>query len=269
MVRISSAARPTADDRFLATGWSSRRLRYSSGISPETRERRNTSSSGRYSWAACARHRLAALSRTVSSTSPGLAPARPSAARISRLAADCSRASRNARCSSAVARDVRVVRSLRSPTIPSPGLSKSGPICRAEQRNGRDSCFHLWEFRAGPSKSHCASGWTPAGPRVALHEAVGGVRAPASIGCAIKKLRSQRTVETTTKKKKKKKKKRFKASVRHDGGEELGHLVSGSAGHRKEGFVADLVDAISINERQALPPAAELRFAPPSSGWPL
>ena len=46
---------------------------------------------------------------------------RPSAARISRLAADCSRASRSARCSSFEARDTRVVRSLRSPTVASPG----------------------------------------------------------------------------------------------------------------------------------------------------
>ena len=50
MVRISSAARPTMDERFLAIGWSSRSLRYSVGISPETRERRNTSPLRRYSW---------------------------------------------------------------------------------------------------------------------------------------------------------------------------------------------------------------------------
>jgi len=43
------------------------------------------------------------------------------AARISRLAADCSRASRSAMCSSFEARDTRVVRSLRSPTVASPG----------------------------------------------------------------------------------------------------------------------------------------------------
>ena len=34
-------------------------------------------------------------------------------------------------------------------------------------------------------------------------------------------------------------------------------------------YVALILDAITINERQPLPPAAELRFAPPSSSWPM
>ena len=93
---MSSAARPTMDERLRAIGWSSRYFRYSSEVSPATRDSRNTSPSRRNSWAACAPHSRAAYSRTVSSTAPGLATSRPSAARISRLAADCSRASRNA-----------------------------------------------------------------------------------------------------------------------------------------------------------------------------
>ena len=34
-------------------------------------------------------------------------------------------------------------------------------------------------------------------------------------------------------------------------------------------YVALVLDAISINERQPLPPAAALRHAPPSSSWPM
>ena len=71
---------------------------------------RNTSPSRRNSWAACAPHRRAAYSTTVSSTSPGLATERPSAARISRLAADWWRASRNSWCCRNEALVVRVVR---------------------------------------------------------------------------------------------------------------------------------------------------------------
>ena len=143
---------------------------------------------------------------------------------------------------------MRVVRdecSLGSAIVSSPGPFKSGPICRADKRNGRDSCVHLWEFRAGPSKSDCASGWTPAGPRVALHEAIDGVRAPASIGCAINEFHSQRAVEMTTLRSRSSTTTRFEASVRHDGGEELGHSSSGSAGHGIAGFVADLVEMIT------------------------
>ncbi len=35
---MSTAERPTVDEWFLAIGWSCRYLRYSSGVSPETRE---------------------------------------------------------------------------------------------------------------------------------------------------------------------------------------------------------------------------------------
>ena len=44
-------------------------------------------------------------------------------------------------------------------------------------------------------------------------------------------------------------------------------MDSPSDGWRR--YVALILDAISTNDRLALPPAAELRFAPPSSGWPL
>jgi AcrR family transcriptional regulator len=44
-------------------------------------------------------------------------------------------------------------------------------------------------------------------------------------------------------------------------------MDSGSDGWRR--YVALILDAISTNARRALPPAAELRFAPPSSSWPL
>src|SRR5258705_7503998 len=116
---MSSAARPTADERFLSTGWSSRYLRYSSGISPETWDRRNTSPSRRYSWATCASQSRAASSRTVSSTSPGLATARPSAARIFWLAFDWWRASFNScRNESLVTRVVRDECSLGTAMVP-------------------------------------------------------------------------------------------------------------------------------------------------------
>ena len=42
-----------------------------------------------------------------------------------------------------------------------------------------------------------------------------------------------------------------------------------SAGDGWRRYVALILDAITINERQPLPPAAELRFAPPSSSWPM
>ena len=44
-------------------------------------------------------------------------------------------------------------------------------------------------------------------------------------------------------------------------------MDSPSDGWRR--YVALILDAISTNDRLALPPAAELRFVPPSSGWPL
>jgi AcrR family transcriptional regulator len=44
-------------------------------------------------------------------------------------------------------------------------------------------------------------------------------------------------------------------------------MDSPSDGWRR--YVALILDAISTTDRQALPPAAELRFAPPSSSWPL
>ena len=95
--------------------------------------------------AACARQRRAACSRTVSRMSPGLAAARPSAAKISRLAADCSRASRNSWCWRNEALVMRVVRDeCRSDGhrfLPPDRLSLS-LFCRAEQRNGRHSCVN-------------------------------------------------------------------------------------------------------------------------------
>ena len=51
-MRLSSAARPTVDERFRVIGFSTRYLRYSSGVSPETRDRRNVSPSTTNSWAA-------------------------------------------------------------------------------------------------------------------------------------------------------------------------------------------------------------------------
>ena len=103
-VRRSSAARPTVDDRVRAIGFSSRYCRYSSGVSPDTRETRNMSPSARNSWAAVAPHSRAAYSTMVSRTVPGLATSRPRAARISRLAADCSRASSSSSRSTAADR---------------------------------------------------------------------------------------------------------------------------------------------------------------------
>jgi AcrR family transcriptional regulator len=47
----------------------------------------------------------------------------------------------------------------------------------------------------------------------------------------------------------------------------LSTMDSPSDGWRR--YVALILDAIAINERQPLPPAAPLRFAPPSSGWPM
>jgi AcrR family transcriptional regulator len=44
-------------------------------------------------------------------------------------------------------------------------------------------------------------------------------------------------------------------------------MDSKSDGWRR--YVALILDAISVNERQPLPPAAALRFAPPSSSWPM
>jgi hypothetical protein len=85
------------------------------------------------------------------------------------------------------------------------------------------------------------AGW----PRAALHEAIGGARAPASIGYAINEFHSGPRSRTTTLRSWSSTTTRFEASVRHDGGEELGHLVSGSAGHGIAGFVADLVEMIT------------------------
>jgi AcrR family transcriptional regulator len=42
-----------------------------------------------------------------------------------------------------------------------------------------------------------------------------------------------------------------------------------SAGDGWRRYVALILDAISVNERRPLPPAAALRYAPPSSSWPL
>jgi AcrR family transcriptional regulator len=44
-------------------------------------------------------------------------------------------------------------------------------------------------------------------------------------------------------------------------------MDSSSDGWRR--YVALILDAITINERQPLPPAAALRYAPPSSSWPM
>jgi hypothetical protein len=44
-------------------------------------------------------------------------------------------------------------------------------------------------------------------------------------------------------------------------------MDSPSDGWRR--YVALILDGISTNDQLALPPAAELRSAPPSSGWPL
>lgn len=42
-----------------------------------------------------------------------------------------------------------------------------------------------------------------------------------------------------------------------------------SSSDRWRRYVAQMLDAISINEREPLPPAAAFRFAPQSSGWPM
>jgi hypothetical protein len=47
----------------------------------------------------------------------------------------------------------------------------------------------------------------------------------------------------------------------------LSTMDSGSEGWRR--YVALVVDAISVNERQPLPPAAELRYEVGPSSWPL
>ena len=44
-------------------------------------------------------------------------------------------------------------------------------------------------------------------------------------------------------------------------------MDSGSEGWRR--YVAIILDAITIRDRRRLPPAAALRFAPPSGGWPM
>ena len=117
MVRISSAARPTVDERFLASGWSSRSLRYSVGISPETRERRNTSPSEEVQLGGLRSAKARGMLEDGVQDVSRVRHPRGRAPRGSRGSPRTAHGRLAARwCSSFEARDTRVVRSLRSPT---------------------------------------------------------------------------------------------------------------------------------------------------------